>query len=130
MKCEAVQHSDSKRCSRCQLQWDINDPCPPECKAKQPLMTVPEILRAAAATYEERNKQYGENYKKIGATLAALFPNGIGPLTDHEWNQFATWFMVYCKTIRYAVNIGDGGHLDSAHDTMVYAAMLQELTQP
>ena len=91
--------------------------------------TVPEILRDAAKTYEERNKMYGDNYKQIGAGLAALFPNGIPAMSPDEWNQFGVWFMIYCKSIRYAMNIGKGGHLDSAHDSIVYSAMLEELTK-
>ena len=29
--CEAYQVSDQKRCERCDLLWDMNDPEPPEC---------------------------------------------------------------------------------------------------
>jgi hypothetical protein len=39
--CEAVQHSDQKRCERCQLAWDMNDPHPPAClKEAQTLETI------------------------------------------------------------------------------------------
>ena len=31
IECEAVQVSDQKRCERCNLLWDINDPEPPKC---------------------------------------------------------------------------------------------------
>ena len=31
-KCQARQQSDQKRCERCDLTWDMNDPDPPECK--------------------------------------------------------------------------------------------------
>lgn len=30
--CEARQYSDQKRCERCDLTWDMNDPDPPRCK--------------------------------------------------------------------------------------------------
>lgn len=32
MKCQARQYSDQKVCSVCGLQWDMNDPEPPECR--------------------------------------------------------------------------------------------------
>jgi len=31
MTCKAKQYSDTMICDRCALQWDINDPEPPEC---------------------------------------------------------------------------------------------------
>ena len=91
--------------------------------------TVPELLRAAASTYEERNKAYGDNYKKSGAALAAMFPEGLPPMGAQDWNEFGVWFMIFVKLSRYAENIGKGGHVDSAHDMVVYAAMLEELTK-
>ena len=90
--------------------------------------TVPELLRAAADTYEQRNKLYGDNYKQIGAGLAALFPQGIPAMDADGWNRFAAWMMLYYKTVRYAIQLPNGGHKDSAHDAAVYAAMLEELT--
>ena len=30
--CGAVQSSDSMVCRKCDLTWDVNDPCPPDCK--------------------------------------------------------------------------------------------------
>ena len=31
--CQAVTYADgSKRCERCDLLWDMNDPDPPECR--------------------------------------------------------------------------------------------------
>ncbi len=94
------------------------------------MKTVPEILRAGAATYAERNTYYKDNYKRIGAQLASMFPAGLPPMDADGWNRFALWLAVYQKTVRYAVSIetGGAGHADSAHDAMVYAAMLEELT--
>lgn len=34
--CQARQYSDQMMCPRCGLQWDVNDPDPPECKKDQP----------------------------------------------------------------------------------------------
>lgn len=39
--CEARQQSDQKRCERCDLTWDMNDPDRPDC------LTAEQIGRAA-----------------------------------------------------------------------------------
>lgn len=37
MNCQARQYSDQMICGKCGLQWDMNDPEPPECgDARQP----------------------------------------------------------------------------------------------
>lgn len=93
--------------------------------------TVPQLLREMAATYEERNKTYGSNYRKFGGLLKSQFPNGIPAMDEDGWNRLGVWLMVQVKMSRYAESmLRDGrGHLDSAHDAAVYAAMLEELTQ-
>lgn len=35
MTCKARQHSDQMICEACGLQWDVNDPDPPECNPVQ-----------------------------------------------------------------------------------------------
>ena len=90
--------------------------------------TVPELLRSGAQTYEERNRIYGDNYKQAGALLKVLFPDGLPPMDADGWNRFGVWLMVFGKAVRYAAQLQNGGHKDSAHDAMVYAAMLEELT--
>lgn len=92
--------------------------------------TVPELLREGANTYEERNKLYGDNYKKFGAIMVVLFPNGPPPLrTVADWNRFGVFFQIASKVTRYAESFDRGGHADSAHDAMVYSGMLEELTE-
>lgn len=89
--------------------------------------SVPEMLRHAARTYEERNKVYGDTYKIHGYVINALFPAGIrlsGPM-DH--NRFAALTLIISKLTRYCQNFDKGGHADSLHDLAVYAMMLQEL---
>jgi hypothetical protein len=90
--------------------------------------TVPEILRQCAATYEERNKLYGDNYKKFGHVMKAIFPKGVPIYTPEEFNRFGIFVQCVSKMTRYAESLGSGGHKDSAHDLSVYAAMLEELT--
>lgn len=95
-----------------------------------PKASVPELLRAGAATYEQRNKLYADNYKRIGKLLEIIYPNGLPANFDaDDWNRFGVWFMIFAKSVRYAMNMKAGGHKDSAHDMMVYAAMLEELTK-
>jgi hypothetical protein len=91
--------------------------------------SVPDLLRSAASTYEERNKLYGDNYKRFGDVMLALLPAGVKLETKEQWNRFGVFFHVVGKVTRYAANIDAGGHTDSAHDLSVYAAMLEELTE-
>jgi hypothetical protein len=90
--------------------------------------TVPEILRECAATYEERNKLYGDNYKKFGHVMKAIFPKGLWAYTPEEFNRLGIFVQCVSKLTRYAESLEKGGHKDSAHDLSVYAAMLEELT--
>jgi hypothetical protein len=91
--------------------------------------SVPDLLRAAAATYEERNKLYGDNYKRFGQVMLMMLPEGIKTETADDWNRLGIFVQVVSKVMRYAQNINEGGHKDSAHDTTVYASMLEELTK-
>lgn len=90
---------------------------------------VPEILNAAAETFAERSAVYGDSYKNAGAFYAALFPTGLAVNTPEEWNRLCVFLMIGAKFMRYSNNIASGGHKDSAHDMIVYAAMLEELTK-
>lgn len=91
--------------------------------------SVPEILIEAAATYEERNKVYGDTYKNFGSAMAAAFPNGLVVKTADDWNRVGLMVQIMGKVTRYAAQFENGGHLDSAHDACVYSAMLEELTR-
>jgi hypothetical protein len=92
------------------------------------MKTVPDILRDCADTYEQRNKLYGDNYKKFGAAMAAIFPKGIMLAGTEDFNRLGIFIQCMSKLTRYAEMLEKGGHLDSAHDLSVYAAMLEELT--
>lgn len=89
---------------------------------------VPEILRDCATTYEQRNKLYGDNYKKFGHVMKAIFPNGLSLSTPEDFNRLGIFIQCLSKLTRYSESIERGGHKDSAHDLAVYAAMLEELT--
>jgi len=84
-------------------------------------------LKKAAETYEERNKVYGDTYKRHGKVTAALFPNGVILKTTEDHNRFGVLTLVIGKLTRYCTNFEKGGHADSIHDLGVYAFMLEEL---
>lgn len=88
---------------------------------------VPDMLRDAAAIYEERNKLYGDNYKRFGHMVKELFPKGLNLAGADDFNRFGILVQVISKLTRYAENFTRGGHADSLDDMAVYAMMLQEL---
>jgi len=90
-------------------------------------MNVPEMLRNAAKIYEERNKLYGDNYKRFGEIMHSLFPNGLTLHNVDDFNRFGVFVQVVSKITRYAENFTRGGHPDSLDDNAVYSMMLQEL---
>lgn len=91
------------------------------------MKTVPDMLRESAQTYEERNKVYGDNYKRFGPIMALLFPHGPNLVTEDDHNRFGVFVQCVSKITRYAENFGKGGHDDSLLDLAVYANMLREL---
>jgi hypothetical protein len=57
--------------------------------------------------------------------MCALFPNGIELKTYEDWMRMQFVMLDVVKSTRYAQNFKHGGHQDSAHDKIVYAAMLE-----
>jgi hypothetical protein len=92
-------------------------------------MKANQILREGAYTYEQRNEMYGDNYKSFGLFMELLFPDGIPEMAVNDWNRFGLIVQCVSKLTRYCHQFNQGGHADSAHDLMVYAAMLEELTK-
>lgn len=86
-----------------------------------------DILQDASDTYAERNKVYGNNYERAGAALDALFPDGITLKSVRDHERYQIFSLILVKLSRYANNWEEGGHLDSIHDTAVYAAILEEI---
>jgi hypothetical protein len=89
--------------------------------------SVPEILIDGADTYQERAKVYGPNYKNFGAVMRGLFPHGLTVKSEEDWVRLGLIQNCVTKLGRYCADISKG-HADSAHDLMVYAAMLEEMT--
>jgi len=87
--------------------------------------TAADILADMAETYRERNKVYGDNYKRVGDVMAALFPDGVRLDAPHEFNVWHLFELMVVKLTRFA-NSGLK-HQDSIHDLAVYAAMVESL---
>lgn len=84
-------------------------------------------LQRLAALYKERNEDYGDNYKRWGKLMMALFPNGLTLRTEDDWNRMGVYTQAFSKFTRYAAQWGKGGHPDSCDDAAVYMTMLNEL---
>jgi thiol-disulfide isomerase/thioredoxin len=89
---------------------------------------VAKNLVRGADTFEGRHSLYGNNYKRFGQVMLALFPNGIPLNSVEDGNRLGLFIQICSKVTRYAENMSRGGHVDSAHDLMVYAAMIEEIT--
>lgn len=84
-----------------------------------------DILDSAAKTFRERNAVYKDNFKKVGAVMAALFPDGVQLHTEEDHNTYHLFELLIVKLTRF-VNSGLR-HEDSIHDIAVYAAMIETL---
>lgn len=86
--------------------------------------TVGEILLSAAETQKDRESEYGDNYRTFKALIQALFPQGLDDDVAFT-NEFGVFMMIVVKMSRLAAS--DLTHIDSAHDIIVYAAILEKL---
>lgn len=84
-------------------------------------------LENAAAIYQQRYELYGDNYKRFGPIMAAMFPDGLTLKTADDFGRFGLFVQVMSKTTRYGNMFTAGGHVDSLDDISVYAQMLQEV---
>jgi hypothetical protein len=91
------------------------------------MITVPERLRELAKLYEERNAIYGDDYKRHGDIMRALFPQGLVLNNAEDFNRYGVFKELVTKLSRYAAQWNNGGHHESLNDLAVYSAMLQEL---
>jgi len=102
----------------------------PSAPAADPTTRRPDaadVLRGAAALFEERNTTYAAHYKRHGRALEAIFPAGLQLQTAADFSRYFCFELAVTKLMRYAAQFANGGHADSATDTAVYAAMLREL---
>lgn len=90
-------------------------------------MPVDKFIEDAAALFKERNTVYGSNWERFGKVLKELLPSGMKLETEKDFARASTLFHVVNKLTRYCINFEKGGHKDSAIDSIVYWAILQEL---
>lgn len=84
------------------------------------------IMDEMALTFRARNAIYGDNYKVVGAVMAALFPNGVELKTPLD---FVRWHLFELKVVKLTRLANAGlAHIDSIHDDAVYGAMLEAVT--
>jgi hypothetical protein len=90
------------------------------------MKTADKFLEEGAATFKERNKVYGDNYKNVGIVMTGMFPEGVTLRSADDWNRMHILLLAIVKLTRYCNN-WKNGHQDSIHDAMVYAAMLESI---
>lgn len=99
-----------------EVEQDIHEP-----------YVVRELL-AKANVYRERNKLYGDNYKRFGAIMSLMLDGQNLDCRDHQlMNRLGVLVQVVAKMTRYGENFSRGGHNDSLDDISVYSMMLKEL---
>lgn len=89
------------------------------------LTTVPGVLSAAAATFQERNAKYKDAWKQVGPVLKALFPEGVSLKTSDDHTRYHLLMLMVVKMTRFANSRME--HADSMRDAAVYAAMIETL---
>lgn len=101
--------------------------------ARQPGYTphqgrVLNILGEAQALYAERSLEYRDNYKLVGRTMEALFPNGAPALHDQmDFNRWHIFELIIVKLTRYVVGYESPTSGDHLADMNVYLAILGAL---
>lgn len=85
-------------------------------------------LRRGGDTYDVRNKVYGDNFKRVGAVMAGMFPNGVVLRTAEDHERYHLFELKIVKLTRFAVS--GLVHIDSIHDDMVYSSMVESLITP
>jgi hypothetical protein len=83
------------------------------------------IMMEMAATFRQRNKMYGDNWKVVGVVMKALFPNGMKLETENDFVKLHLIDWMVGKLTRLAHS--KLTHVDSVHDLAVYAAMLEAI---
>jgi len=89
--------------------------------------TVVDFLNHSIDIFEQRDEEYGSNYKDAGKVLDILFPCGINICGEVEMTRFGLFRNCLNKLMRYSKNFEKGGHEDSITDLRNYSAMLSEI---
>ncbi len=91
--------------------------------------SVGDMLRESGDVFDQRNALYGDNYKRFGPIVDALFPVGVALGGPSDFRRFGVLVQIISKLSRYCANFATGGHDDSLLDLATYSAMLRELDQ-
>lgn len=86
-----------------------------------------ETLRTLGDLQEDKDAEYGADWRKFGPRMAAFFPDGVTLRTPQDFGRFAILMHIVGKVGRYTANFAEGGHPDSLKDMAVYATMLEAL---
>jgi hypothetical protein len=85
-------------------------------------------LKAKADLFLERNKLYGDNYKRFGAVFSLVMQGqNLDTSNPSDMCRLGILVQIVGKVTRYGENFNRGGHDDSLDDIAVYALMLKEL---
>jgi len=85
-------------------------------------------LKAKADLFLERNKLYGDNYKRFGAIFSMIMQGQNLDTSNYEdMCRLGILVQIVGKVTRYGENFNRGGHDDSLDDIAVYSLMLKEL---
>lgn len=87
--------------------------------------TAAETLLNAAQVLEDRNAIYRDNYKVVGAVMAALFPGGVALQSEEQYNAWHLFELMIVKLTRFTNSRLE--HADSLDDLINYAAMIRPL---
>ena len=55
------------------------------------------ILVEMGETFRERNKVYGDNYKRVGEVMSVLFPDGVELKTVEDYNIWHLFELMIVK---------------------------------
>lgn len=86
--------------------------------------TVTQRIQDLAEIHGDRKATYGEDFLRIGPSLAAIFPEGVSLKTPEDFTRFALFCQAHGKLMRYGARFAEGGHPDSLDDLSVYAQLL------
>ncbi len=92
-------------------------------------MSAADKLQAAIEKYKQRSSQYGDVFTQVGQIAAILLPSGAACKYSHDHARMQLLLQVIAKLCRYTSHFESGGHQDSLHDLIVYAAMLEAMDE-
>lgn len=87
---------------------------------------VESILQQGQETASKRKGCYGLTQYRFGDVMKALFPEAVVLVDEEEHARFGLLVQIVSKLCRYTTDFHHP-HMDSTHDLMVYAAMLNEM---